>query len=68
MSTEPNLITTGMKLMEPVALTASESPAESLTYRREPVPLPGPNEVIVELHVASVNLRFTPGRVAREHE
>jgi NADPH2:quinone reductase len=41
--------------MDAVVLTASGPPAESLTYRPEPVPQPGAGEVLVEVHAASVN-------------
>lgn len=41
--------------MEAVVIQASGPPAQSLAYRREPVPEPGPGEVLVEVHAAAVN-------------
>jgi NADPH2:quinone reductase len=41
--------------MEALVIQASGPPAESLAVRSEPVPEPGPGEVIVEVHAASVN-------------
>lgn len=41
--------------MEALVIHASGSPAQSLAYRREPVPTPGPGEVLVEVHAAAVN-------------
>ena len=41
--------------MDAVVLQASGPPAQSLAYRREPVPEPGPGEVLVEVHAAAVN-------------
>ena len=41
--------------MEAVVIHASGSPAESLAVRNEPVPKPGPGEVLVEVHAAAVN-------------
>ena len=41
--------------MDAVVIQASGSPAESLAYRAEPVPQPGPGEVLVEVHAAAVN-------------
>jgi NADPH:quinone reductase-like Zn-dependent oxidoreductase len=41
--------------MEAVVIQASGPPAESLVVRSEPVPQPGPGEVLVEVHAASVN-------------
>jgi len=41
--------------MDAVVIEASGPPAQSLAYRREPVPEPGPGEVLVEVHAAAVN-------------
>jgi NADPH2:quinone reductase len=41
--------------MEAVVIQASGPPAQSLAYRFEPVPEPGPGEVLVEVHAAAVN-------------
>jgi NADPH:quinone reductase-like Zn-dependent oxidoreductase len=41
--------------MEAVVIQASGPPAESLAVRSEPVPQPGPGEVLVEVHAAAVN-------------
>jgi NADPH:quinone reductase len=41
--------------MDAVVLRASGPPAQSLAYRSEPVPEPGPGEVLVEVHAAAVN-------------
>jgi NADPH2:quinone reductase len=41
--------------MEAIVIEASGPPAQSLTYRSEPVPEPGPGEVLVEVHAAAVN-------------
>jgi NADPH:quinone reductase-like Zn-dependent oxidoreductase len=41
--------------MDAVVIQASGPPAESLAYRSEPVPQPGPGEVLVEVHAAAVN-------------
>ena len=41
--------------MDAVVLQASGPPAQSLAYRSEPVPEPGPGEVLVEVHAAAVN-------------
>jgi NADPH:quinone reductase len=41
--------------MDAVVITASGPPAQSLAYRSEPVPEPGPGEVLVEVHAAAVN-------------
>jgi NADPH:quinone reductase len=41
--------------MEAVVIEASGPPAQSLAYRFEPVPEPGPGEVLVEVHAAAVN-------------
>jgi len=41
--------------MRAVVIQASGPPAQSLAYRSEPVPEPGPGEVLVEVHAAAVN-------------
>jgi len=41
--------------MEAVVIKASGPPAQALAYRSEPVPEPGPGEVLVEVHAAAVN-------------
>jgi NADPH:quinone reductase len=41
--------------MDAVVIRASGSPAQSLAFRSEPVPEPGPGEVLVEVHAAAVN-------------
>ena len=41
--------------MDAVVIQAFGPPAQSLVYRSEPVPEPGPGEVLVELHAAGVN-------------
>jgi NADPH:quinone reductase-like Zn-dependent oxidoreductase len=41
--------------MEAVVMQASGPPAHALAYRSEPVPAPGPGEVLVEVHAAAVN-------------
>jgi NADPH:quinone reductase-like Zn-dependent oxidoreductase len=43
------------QLMDAVVIQASGPPAESLAVRSEPVPEPGPGEVLVEVHAAAVN-------------
>lgn len=43
------------KQMEAIVLQAYGSPAEALAYLFEPVPEPGPGEVLVEVHAAGVN-------------
>jgi NADPH:quinone reductase-like Zn-dependent oxidoreductase len=48
-------IHTEKREMDAVVIQASGPPAESLAYRSEPVPQPGPGEVLVEVHAASVN-------------
>jgi len=48
-------IHTEQREMEAVVIQASGPPAESLAYRSEPVPQPGPGEVLVEVHAAAVN-------------
>ena len=39
--------------MDAVVIQASGPPAQSLAYRSEPVPEPGPGEVLVEVHAVS---------------
>jgi NADPH:quinone reductase-like Zn-dependent oxidoreductase len=46
---------TETKQMDAVVLQAAGSPAQALAYRSEPVPQPGPGEVLVEVHAAGVN-------------
>ncbi|MGH2940994.1 MAG: quinone oxidoreductase family protein [Solirubrobacterales bacterium] len=41
--------------MEAVVIQAAGPPAQSLAIRSEPVPEPGPGEVLVEVHAAAVN-------------
>jgi NADPH2:quinone reductase len=41
--------------MDAVVIQASGPPAQSLAFRSEPVPQPGPGEVLVEVHAAAVN-------------
>jgi NADPH2:quinone reductase len=41
--------------MDAVVIQASGPPTESLAVRSEPVPEPGPGEVLVEVHAAAVN-------------
>jgi NADPH:quinone reductase-like Zn-dependent oxidoreductase len=48
-------IHTEQREMDAVVIQASGPPAESLAYRSEPVPQPGPGEVLLEVHAAAVN-------------
>lgn len=48
-------MSTSTQRMEAVVIQASGPPAQSLAYRSEPVPEPGPGEVLVEVHAAAVN-------------
>jgi NADPH:quinone reductase len=48
-------MTIDTKQMDAVVIEAGGPPAQSLAYRREPVPEPGPGEVLVEVHAAAVN-------------
>jgi NADPH2:quinone reductase len=41
--------------MNAIVMESSGPPAQSLAYRSEPVPEPGPGEVLVEVHAAAVN-------------
>jgi len=41
--------------MDAVVMQASGPPAQALAVRSEPVPVPGPGEVLVEVHAAGVN-------------
>src|SRR5215475_3047081 len=43
------------RMMDAVVMQAAGPPAESLAVRSEPVPEPGPGEVLVEVHAAAVN-------------
>ncbi|MEY9862013.1 NADPH2:quinone reductase [Catenulispora sp. GAS73] len=43
------------KQMEAVILKAAGSPDQALIHRDEPIPVPGPGEVLVEVHAAAVN-------------
>lgn len=45
----------GQQYMDAVVIQACGPPARSLAYRSEPVPEPGPGEVLVEVHAAAVN-------------
>jgi NADPH:quinone reductase-like Zn-dependent oxidoreductase len=46
---------TDTQQMGAVVIQASGPPAQSLAYRSEPVPVPDPGEVLVEVHAAAVN-------------
>jgi NADPH:quinone reductase-like Zn-dependent oxidoreductase len=46
---------TDTKQMDAVVIQASGPPALALAHRLEPVPQPGPGEVLVEVHAAAVN-------------
>ena len=46
---------TDTKQMDAVVIQSSGPPAQSISYRSEPVPEPGPGEVLVEVHAAAVN-------------
>jgi NADPH:quinone reductase-like Zn-dependent oxidoreductase len=46
---------TEQRQMDAVVIEGSGPPAQSLAYRCEPVPEPGPGEVLVEVHAAAVN-------------
>lgn len=48
-------MSTDTKQMDAVVIEASGPPEKSLAYRSEPVPEPGPGEVLVEVHAAAVN-------------
>ena len=41
--------------MDAVVMQASGPPALALVVRSEPVPVPGPGEVLVEVHAAGLN-------------
>jgi NADPH:quinone reductase-like Zn-dependent oxidoreductase len=45
----------GQQQMDAVVMEGSGPPARSLAHRRVPVPVPGPGEVLVEVHAAAVN-------------
>src|SRR3984957_5572015 len=56
MSTDPQpSLRTEQRQMDAVVIEASGPPARSLAYRCEPVPEPGPGEVLVEVHAGAVN-------------
>jgi NADPH:quinone reductase-like Zn-dependent oxidoreductase len=46
---------TETKQMDAVVIATSGPPTQSLAYRSEPVPEPGPGEVLIEVHAAAVN-------------
>ena len=46
---------TPQKMDAVVMIQAGGPPAQSLAHRTEPVPAPGPGEVLVEVHAAAVN-------------
>ena len=48
-------MSTEQQQMDAVVIQASGPPAQSLVVRSEPVPEPGPGEVLVEVHAAAVN-------------
>src|SRR5262245_21075869 len=48
-------IQTAQKQMDAVVIEASGPPAQALAVRSEPVPEPGPGEVLVEVHAAAIN-------------
>jgi NADPH:quinone reductase len=48
-------IDTRQQQMDAVVIEASGPPAQALAVRSEPVPEPGPGEVLVEVHAAAVN-------------
>jgi NADPH2:quinone reductase len=48
-------MSTNAKEMGAVVIEASGPPEQSLAYRSEPVPEPGPGEMLVEVHAAAVN-------------
>jgi len=45
----------GQQQMDAVVIQASGPSAQSLAYRSEPVPQPGPGEVLVAVHAAALN-------------
>jgi NADPH:quinone reductase-like Zn-dependent oxidoreductase len=49
------VISNGEQQMDAVVMRAGGPPAEALVVRSEPVPVPGPGEVLVEVHAAGVN-------------
>ena len=56
MSTDtPHSASNRRQQMDAVVIQASGPPSQSLAYRCEPVPEPGPGEVLVEVHAAAVN-------------
>ena len=48
-------MTNPQEQMDALVIEASGSPAEALAVRSNPVPQPGPGEVLVEVHAAAVN-------------
>src|SRR6478609_9256521 len=48
-------IDTRQRRMNAVVIEASGPPAQALAVRSEPVPEPGPGEVLLEVHAAAVN-------------
>ena len=52
---DPNVPTVTQQQMDAIVIVASGPPAQSLAFRSEPVPEPGPGEVLVEVHAAAVN-------------
>jgi NADPH:quinone reductase-like Zn-dependent oxidoreductase len=50
-----NMPTDTPQQMDAVVIEASGPPAQSLAFRSQPVPAPGPGEVLVEVHAAAVN-------------
>ena len=55
MSTGIQYSRSAQQQMDAVVLQAGGTPAQSLAVRSEPVPEPGPGEVLVEVHAAAVN-------------
>ncbi|MBU3062598.1 zinc-binding alcohol dehydrogenase family protein [Nocardia sp. NEAU-G5] len=48
-------MTIDIEQMDAIVVQAYGSPAQALSYRSEPVPQPGPGEVLVEVRAAAVN-------------
>src|SRR6516162_7291531 len=48
-------MTNPQEQMDALVIEASGTPAEALAVLSEPVPQPGPGEVLVEVHAAAVN-------------
>jgi NADPH2:quinone reductase len=55
MPTDTQHSRTKQQQMDAVVIQASGPPAQALAVRSEPVPEPGPGEVLVEVHAAAVN-------------